>query len=218
MYVFLAVAGSVLWLARTGGWMLGGYGPAGRVMLVVVAAGATVLWPMTRLSQASPGRGAIDAMFADVMVVLLPVQMVVWPMMWLAGWPASIVAAVAGVFLAWVAIIGGTLALALGGRGVGTPGDPRLFERGVWMAGILVVTLVAPAALGMYRGGQHPSWVAMLSPFTALLAITGVGLSGPQRGLTAEQWLALGSCGVGALSIWVAAAARAVLSQGGDRA
>ena len=211
LYVFLAVAGSVLWLARTGGWMLGGYGPAGRIMLLVVGVGATVLWPMTRLSQVSPGAGSVGAMLADTLVVLLPIQMVVWPMTWLAGWPLVSTAAIAAIFAAWVGLVGGVLAFALGGRAVEQCRDPGLMGRVLWMTGLLALVLIGPAVSTAFRGAHLPDWLPVLSPISGLLALTGTGISGPQQALTAHQWATIAGVGLLGLVWWIAAIVRSAL-------
>ena len=211
LYVFLAVAGSVLWLARTGGWILGGYGPAGRIMLMVVAVGATVLWPMTRLSQASPGVGSVRAMLADTIVVLLPIQMVVWPMTWLAGWPLSSTSGIAATMGVWIVLIGGVLAFALGGRAVERARDSGLTARAFWMAGLLVAVLAGPAASTAFRGGHLPDWLPVLSPISGILAMTGTGISGPQQALTIGQWVTISGVGAAGLMWWIAAIAQAAV-------
>src|SRR5262249_53298101 len=115
VYVLIAVMGSILWLARMPAGSTGAssmYSPAARTLLVVIAAGITVLWPMTRLSQAAPERDPVGSALADLLVVQLPVQMVIWPMALLANWPGPVVMAVAMLFLAWGLLTGGILALA----------------------------------------------------------------------------------------------------------
>ncbi|MFN7020294.1 MAG: hypothetical protein ACK4WH_03065 [Phycisphaerales bacterium] len=209
-YVMLAVAGSVTWLARAGVVTPGSYGPAARIMLVVVAVGMIVLWPMTRLSQASPRGNSVTPALADLLVVQLPVQIVVWPLYVLANWPGDIVLVVSAVFGAWGVLTGGLLALALGGDPVTRVRDPRLGGRAGWMLVFVLLVLGGPIAGATVAGagGRTPGWLPMLSPITAIPALTGRGLIGPAAPATPLQWqmiVATLSTGVFA---WALAAAR----------
>lgn len=216
LFVLTAVAGSVLWVARYAPLTGTSYGPAARIMLVVVGVGATILWPMTRLSQASPGgdRGALVNALADVMVVLVPVQMVLWPLVVLAGWPWGVVCAVAAFLCAWTVLVGGVLAVALGGAAVDRPGHPGLTGRAGWM-GVLVAAVWTGPVLMLAMGAGRPGWLAMLSPLTAIPAMTGAGISGPQAPVSAVQWQAIAITAVVGLVFWVIAGARAVLNGNG---
>lgn len=217
MYVLVAVAGSVLWLATTGRFTATGYGPAARIMLVVVSAGVTLVWPMTRLSQQRPEGSVIVAAVVDVLVVLFPVQMVLWPLVFMAGWPASVVLAVAVQFLVWTVLIGGMIAVGLsagdGARGL----EWRLWTM-VAVVGLVFAVplfLAARAAAGM---GHGPTWAVMCSPFTALPTTTGTGVSGPQAALTGVQRAAVVGVGVAATLVWGLAGFRAAVDQGREAA
>lgn len=217
MYVLLAVAGSILWVSRFASVTAGTYGPAARIMLVVVAVGATILWPMVRLSQASPRRGAVSHVLADALIVLMPSQLVLWPLYVLANWPLNIVAGVAGVLAAWIVLVGGVLALALGGRAATEPGDAALTGRTIWMGVILALVCAAPAAMLVAGAGRHavPGWLPMLSPLSAIPRLTGAGLAGPQNPVTAIQWELIGGVGGAGFVLWFVAFVRSVL--GGRR-
>lgn len=218
VYVMLAVAGSVLWVARFTVLTRSSYGPAARIMLVVVAVGIFVLWPMVRLSQATArgGRwGVLRGVLGDVVVILIPVQTVLWPLLILAAWPLNTVLGVAGVVLAWTWLVGGVLALALGGARVERYGDARALWRTAWMVGVLALVLWGPAARLALGGRPGPSWLDMASPLTAVASVTGVGLAGPQGPLTRLQWAFIaGVAGVGT-GVWGLAWARAAV--GGRR-
>jgi hypothetical protein len=210
VYVLLAVAGSILWVARFAAVSAGSYGPAARVMLIAIAIGATVLWPMVRLCQASP-RGSVPAhILADVLVVLLPVQFVLWPLIILAGWPAAIVAGVAAQLFAWVAMSGGFLAIGLSGTHAEAPGDPRLLARAGWMAAILLVVGAGPLMALIYGLGHRaaPEWLSMMSPLTGIPAVTGRGLSGPEAPISAMQWRCITLIAAAAAGVWILAGLR----------
>lgn len=209
-YVLLAVAGSLSWVARFTTITAGTYGPAARIMLVVVAVGMIVLWPMTRLSQASPTMHPALASFLDLLVVQAPVQIVVWPLVILAGWPADIVLGLSAMFAAWGVLTGGVVAVGLSGRSIDGPRDRGLWERSGWM--LVALGLAFGAVLMQWLltalGRAVPAWVLMSSPVTAIPALTGRGLSGPSAPVSRVQWDTI----VGTLSLavllWSAAVAR----------
>jgi len=210
IYVLVAVAGSLLWLSRATIVSTSTYGPAARIMLLVVAAGATVLWPMVRLSQTSPRGSALSAALADVVVVLFPMQMILWPLIMLAQWPIGIVGALALLSALWVLVIGGVIAIALAAPAIRASADRGLGERAVWMSVCVAMVAAAPVT-ALARGGafgsvaQGAPWVAMLSPFTAVPALTGRGFSGPQNPVSAEQWWGVGALALPAGSAWILA-------------
>ena len=55
--------------------------------MIAISAGICVLWPMVRLSQELPRGRRFGSALLDVLVVGVPVQMVLWPLSLLAGWP-----------------------------------------------------------------------------------------------------------------------------------
>jgi hypothetical protein len=215
VYVLVAVAGSILWLARLPVITPSSYSPAARTLLVVLAMGMTVLWPMVRLSQAPPEGDSIGAALADLLVIQLPVQMVVWPMSFLANWPTRTVAAVSLLFVAWGVLTGGVLALAFaGGRPRPLPGrraGPGEWSRAAWMGVCLLAVGAAPIAAMAARAAaaSAPSWLAAASPFTAIYSISGSGWTGPTAPVRQPQWITVwGTAAVGAV-LWIGSAVRA---------
>lgn len=79
-----------------------------RAMLVMAALGLTVLWPMTRLSQEYPPRPR-RALLADLLVLIVPVQAVIWPMPLLTHWTWTLNAALALCLTSWAVLMGGVL-------------------------------------------------------------------------------------------------------------
>jgi hypothetical protein len=206
IYVLLAVAGSILWLTRLPVISATTYSPAARTLLVVIAAGICILWPMTRLSQLAPENRPLSALLADLFIVLAPVQMVVWPMMILAAWPIEIVAAVAALLTAWAALAGGILALAFSGRCA-----PGPVVRTTAMIACTASALVAPAVLAVepLRSGGTLAWLHACSPFTGVFAVTGSGWAGPTTGVRDWHWAGILLALALALGCWAAALARA---------
>lgn len=212
LYVLLAVAGSLTWVARFTTITASTYGPAARIMLVVVAVGMVVLWPMTRLSQASPAGHPVVSAFLDLLVVQVPVQIVVWPLLVLANWPKDIVIGLSALLGAWGVVTGGLVALGLSGRGgrASGYGERRMWSRAAWM--VVALLIAFGAVLGQWVvqsvGGSAPAWMVMGSPVSAISALTGRGLSGPSAPVSRVQWDTI----VGTLSLavllWSAAVAR----------
>lgn len=215
IYVLLAVAGSILWVARFADVSPNSFSPAARIMLVVIAIGATVLWPMVRLSQASPRGRAVSHIFADTLVVLLPIQLVVWPLIVLAAWPFTIVLAVAATLAAWVALCGGLLAIALSGRPATRPGDAALGARSFWMIVILLVVGAAPLTTFGFQAARTPmpAWLAMLSPLTAIPTISGTGMTGPQSPVTPLEMQIVAFTAIIAAGLWLVAGVRSMLGK-----
>lgn len=186
---------------------------ASETLLALVAIGVVVIWPMTRLSQASPQRPSVAAM-ADVIIVALLAQAVIWPMTvlpggavinplpWLGLWPWSVAAGVALMFVSWSVLIGACMACALAKRaGWGRAG---------WMAIILVVGAGAPiAALIAGRFGQAlPTWLELFSLVSAPIVL----IQSPS-GLTARmaplEWVAAVAPAIASAPIWLLARIRA---------
>lgn len=238
VYVLVAMGGSVVWLSTTGRFTATGYGPAARIMLMVVMAGVVLVWPMTRLSQVLPDEEDMPAgkpmretrpaaaMLADVPVIQVPVQLVIWPLLGLAGWPLAVVGAVSMLFLVWTVVVGGLVAIALEREWAARRTRPRAASgngRAGWMAAIVGVVVGGPVvqwlvsagagvsggsgsgAAGGVGGGGGWGWWAMVSPFSALRATTGWGVGGVQYQLTTGQ--IAGVLGVGAVGmvLWVVA-------------
>lgn len=210
MYVLFAVAGSLTWVARFTTITASTYGPAARIMLVVVAVGMTVLWPMTRLSQATPRGHPVLSALLDLMVVQAPIQIVIWPLTILANWPHDIVFGLSTLLASWGVVTGGVVALGLSGRRAESFGDRGLWGRGGWM--IVALLIAFGAVLGQWTfkavGSPAPAWMTMSSPVTAIPALTGRGLSGPSAPVSRVQWDTM----IGTLSLavllWSAAVAR----------
>lgn len=186
---------------------------AARVLLVLVAIGVGLLWPMMRLCQERPARGGVFAVGQDLTVMIIPTQAVVWPLVFLAMWPVSVVAAIGAVILAWTVLFGGLLAFGLG-RGEGpaqTKGDGA-GTRVLWTA-VCAAVLFGGAFGGLLlpvveAGSSAERWRAMFSPLTAVLEIAAERYaSGQAAQAMPEHWAGCGvALGVG-LGIWLAAGA-----------
>jgi len=172
------VMGTFVGAGGLGGLSPESYRPAARVMLAVIVLGVGVLWPMTRLSQRRPEGSGAGAATRDMVVMLIPVQAVIWPQTWLAHWPIGVVASVAALVVAWSLLIGGVLGLVLergSDRGGREPGHgARAGAMAVCVAlslGGAVVPLVAPSRGGPPEG-LDARWTWMLSPVTGIYELT----------------------------------------------
>lgn len=157
--------------------------PALRVLLLVLGTGIALLWPATRLSQEPPEgslAGAASGTLKDMVVVQVPVQAVLLPLVLLARWPLGVVFALSMHALAWTVLVGGVLSLALSRlrQERAAPGD----RPWIWMLVFFFMVLAAPLAeivvLGAGATGSAldaPSsieWWWLASPATAGLEIT----------------------------------------------
>jgi transcription elongation factor GreA len=178
MYILVAGLLTIGVLLFRGPWALldkGVYQYAARTMLLCIALGLAVLWPMTRLSQSAPLRErAGAAIFKDMLVLLPPTQAVVWAQAAArAGWAIDLIGAMALSLAAWPMLAGLGLAMLLRPRGgatldagtvfAGDPGPGR-GVRTLAMAGILVLALGPLVALA-----TGPGWATALSPVSAVL-------------------------------------------------
>jgi hypothetical protein len=181
------------------------YRPAARILMITVAAGVAVLWPMFRLSQDSPPGGAIAHTIQDVFIVLLPAQAVIWPQHWLAGWPLDVILAVIALLAAWASLIGSLLAIAI------APGRARS-SRALWMGALLALAL-AGAALALVERTDAPGAAVrghvlwMISPLTGVYELVrDRSWSGTVAVVYREHWAAiLWTAGV-SLPLWGVAA------------
>lgn len=162
-------------------------------MLLLTAVGITVLWPVTRLSQAAPARpGRAAAM--DLAAVLLPVQAVVWPMPFLTRWPFEVIGALALLLTTWGVVAACTIATGVRGRTLGS--------RTTAMAALLVAALAGPAVMSGYAlfavGSEPPRFWAWLSPFVGVYALTeSPAHRAPE--VPAAAWFVVAAPGIAAL-------------------
>ncbi|MGE3108313.1 MAG: hypothetical protein AB7G11_03630 [Phycisphaerales bacterium] len=209
MYLLAAVVGSLMWVARASVLSSSAYGSAARTMMLVIAVGATGLWPMVRLSQLRPAGALVPQMLADWFIVVFPVQLVVWPLVYLAGWPVDAVGAVSLMLAVWPALAGAVVAMTQVlarrvSRSAAAP-IPAMLGMLVVLGLMLVgpVWLVVSQALESNVRGR--SW--MLSPLTHLFRLTGSGLHAPSARVAVIDFVVLGGIGGIAVLVCVVAAA-----------
>lgn len=165
MFAALVALGVVL----TGGIVsLDAYQPLSRGLVVTITVGVLIFWPLIRLSQAVPEEGSILAMLKDLAIVLIPVQAVVWPQMFLARWSLDTLTAMSLALTAWTLLMSAILVIAL--RAPNT-------RRSLWMLVCLVL------AIGGLVGGIAAG-ISAIDPLRprepkaapAIVLASGVGL------------------------------------------
>lgn len=222
MFLLVATMGML------GGVLAGGvisydvYRPAARILLIITMVGIAILWPMARLSQVRPTETPIAAAFKDIVVILVPLQAVIWPQHWLAAWAWQPLAALGTAMIAWVLLLGGVLALAM--QGLAPKGEhvPRQEgTRTAWMSAIVfmsVAALVVRLASPGERAGTDERWsdvLGVLSPIGAVVELChDRAWSGSAIAVSPAHWIGIGIVALAAVSLWLIAwgAAR------GDRA
>lgn len=151
--------------------------PASREMLVLASVGLALLYPLCRLSQRSARRPVASAI-RDAIVLLVPLQAVLWPQLLivLGGWNIDVVLALVAHFAAWTLVATGLVAIAhvVIER---DHGANRNVRRAVAMIAIVGAVLVAPALelatlRGAHAGIRDANPGLMLSPITGVLEIT----------------------------------------------
>lgn len=198
-----------------------GYVNAARSLTAVLGLGVGVLWPVFRLSQAPAKGGGIAVVSRDLVIVLLPLQAVLWPQALVAKWPIEVISAVAAVLGAWAAIIGAVIAISLGSAvprrseakdRLGEATGRVISQRGLTMLLILLIVFAGPTYWWiepiLSGGSAHASfWSRMASPVTAPLELTRERLwTGHAAQITGNHWRAISLTLVFAGVSWVVAA------------
>jgi uncharacterized membrane protein len=210
--VFLMLATLVMFASMSAALVVSAdlYRPATRALILTITAGIVLIWPMVRLSQDRPFGSALPPAARDIVIVLIPVQALIWPQAHnlLGGWSLELCAAIAATQAAWAIIISGLIALALTldpARGrVGT-------ARGFWMLFVAILVIGVPLAELVF--GSIGSSIArplleegmMISPLTAVFELmrdhAGPGLPAIRSG----TWLAIGGTSLVGAAVWVTA-------------
>lgn len=150
--------------------------PASQQMLVMVGIGIGILWPMVRFSQTIAPPSVVGASIRDMVVVMIPIQAVLWPqrLIVLGGWSADVVIALVLHFLAWGLVIAGMISI---GSILISRSSSHLRMRMLVMVVTIFACIAAPLIeVFILKGakldatGANLGW--MLSPITGILEIT----------------------------------------------
>lgn len=166
-----------LWLI--GSWMLSlglrppvhqssaSYEPGVRLMLLTLALGLIIGWPLVRLSQAridAPRRQVV----LDMIVIVSMLQVVIWPIRLVTTWSVTRTAVLDGTLTGWIMIVGAVLAVTIG--------SPRGGPRILGMLACIAIALAAPTIRVLASiADADVGKLAYLSPFTAIVELTDSG-------------------------------------------
>lgn len=150
--------------------------PAAQQMLVIVTIGMSVLWPMIRFSQRIARPSIVAASLRDMIVILIPLQAVLWPqrLIVLGGWSGEVVLALVLHTTAWALLIAGTI--AIGSILIASSSKPQHIRALAMLTALLIISigpLIEMLTLkGAGIGPAHANLGWMLSPITGILEIT----------------------------------------------
>ncbi len=169
------------------------YEPSVRLMVICLAMGLTIGWPMLRLSQ-TPSAFPIRQALLDLIVLLALVQVVLWPLRLVTTWSPPRTAALDATLAGWALVCGAILAATLGSH--------RRGLRNLAMAACMGLCLLGPAAawLGVVSGVDSMH----LLEVSPLMAVVTLGRGGGAP-LTSDQWVWIAGLGIAAAAAWAAA-------------
>ena len=173
---------ATLWLI--GSWLLtiglhrpvqpssAAYEPSVRLMLVSLASGLLIGWPLFRLSQ-RPTAHAVLKVVVDLFVLIAMMQVVIWPLRLVTRWTIARTCALDLALVGWVVLAGAIVASAIGTVRHG----PRLIAMALLLAICAagpVIELVIPNT-NASNGQSALSDIMQLSPFVLLRDIAAGG-------------------------------------------
>lgn len=208
IYLLIAAILTVFGVRFIGMSDTGMFRPSMQSMFMLTAVGIGVLWPMARLSQASP-RKPRTAGLADILAIAIPAQAVVWPSKLLTSWSWEVTGGVALMLATWSILIGALVA-------TGTVRAPGL-GRTLWMLACLALVAGAPAVMMLASlvfsvSPPEAGWLA--SPITAPFALTDAP-SGLSPAMERQDWAAAIFPGLIGGVWWVWLGSTALLRTGG---
>jgi hypothetical protein len=168
------------------------YTPGVRLMLLCVAIGLMIGWPLLRLSQSRPWR-PLGQTWLDLLVLLGLVQVVIWPLRLVTTWTPWRTAALDATLAGWLLLTGAIVASAITTDRRG----PRLLA----MSACIAICLLGPALawLGLMTGVNAIDLVS-LSPLMAVNTLSEGIATHPSH----TQWMWIGLLGFADLTVWIA--------------
>ncbi len=169
---------------------------AARVLIVLMGVGLIVLWPMVRLSQASPRRPVVAAL-VDLTALLLPLTAVLWPVTWLGRWRWEVTCGLLAMLAAWGVVIAAITAM-------GTRRESSA-SRTLWAILLVLAIAGGPAIAAGLAGMSETGWALYASPLTGVYALTTEASALAPVMTPNEWWAALGPLCAGCV-LWAVAA------------
>jgi hypothetical protein len=166
------------------------YTPGVRIMMVCVAVGMMVAWPLLRLSDPPSGH-PIRVVLLDLVVLLALFQVVLWPIRLVTAWTPARTAAIDGTLAGWTGLAAAMVAA--------TVGSARRGPRSLAMAACVAMCVGGPliAWIGGLIGFE-PGAVARVGPLLEVHALSG-GKGAPP---TPEQWRWIGLLAAANAAAW----------------
>lgn len=217
LYLMAAVIVTFMQTGPIGVFSPEAYRPAATRLFIMLTIGIVVLWPLVRLSQKSPLKHPGRAVMGDLIVLLIPVQALIWPQLVLAGWSLEVMLAVSCVMTSASITAGAAIVLGMLA--------PRPLPRLGIMALLLVWVLGVPllTAMGAGLGAAQPDQGAALEPipgwmFSPLSAVAEIlrdrSWTGHPASVSPEHWRMIGMLVIGGICAWAGAtAARLALTR-----
>ena len=208
VYLMLATVVSLAPMVLAGQLSGSVYRPAARTMMVLVAFGVAVLWPVWRASQAPQRSAPVLDVARDLSVLVVPALVLLWPQVLLAGWPVGVVGAVSVTLVVWLFASGAVLLWWHRFSDDGWKGRAAVAGFSVLLAGAVPLALLATGALALGPPGPAVSEGWMWSPLTAVWEVLrDRGWSGAPAAVASSHWgvlriQAIGVTAVAALSVW----------------
>lgn len=175
------------------------------MLLLLVSFAVAVLWPMLRLSQASP-RQPVAAGLADTAIVALMAQAVIWPLTllpggavirpapWMGLWPWGVSAGLGLAMASWASLFGALIACGTAGRaGWGRAG---------WMFVCVGLASAAPIVGSFSVAADVMDFWLLYSPMTLTGALI-VAPSGLTPSMTPGEWVAAGTPMALSVPVWL---------------
>lgn len=208
VYLFVATVSVYAGTVSSGIGAYDAIRPAARMLLAMIGAGLFLVWPLVRFSQPPDNRPFIGPVL-DLIVVLVPIQAIVWPQIawWLTGWPVSVVAATAALLAAWAVFVAGLVSIAHQARAAGRVSGAACMAVVIVAMLLCHVPMAARAAVpAPSTGGDglsiRSAW--MFSPVAGVLELTkDTSWSGVPAQVSAGHWRLISLTAGLAVSLWL---------------
>lgn len=171
------------------------YEPGVRLMLLSLAVGLYVAWPMLRLSQAAPSL-PVHQTVLDLFVLASMLQVVLWPLQIVTRWSPTRTAAIDLTMLGWLLVVAAIVA--------STIGTNRRGPRTLGMLACLVLCLAGPLVRqALPADADVEAILPDLLELSPLLLVHRLG-DGGGAPIDLLEWRWIGLLGLAGVLAWVA--------------